>query len=228
MTDIVAREQNLFNAIDTLTQFYEEIESFLDILFGNMERGGYVAKAERLRSGTVSVKNLSRRILATATVIYIKGIEQAEESVDEDEADDDDVDTEKVGKLELAITESLYIPFVKVSLFPPRTIPSARTLSSPTLFMGALGKMSFLDRGTDQPTSPDSPVMSISNLANIRIPSATKKGDRVRVSCWSPKRMKKYKLEATLVGFESQQLLGIDTQEKIREVSNKLIGFCQV
>ena len=38
MKSIEEREKNLFNATDTIAQFYDEIESFLDILFGKMGR----------------------------------------------------------------------------------------------------------------------------------------------------------------------------------------------
>ena len=38
MLNIEEREQNLFNATDTIAQFYDEIETFLAILFGHMER----------------------------------------------------------------------------------------------------------------------------------------------------------------------------------------------
>ena len=39
--------------------------------------------------------------------------------------------------------------------------------------------------------------------------------------------MRKYKTEAKLVGFESQPLLKIDTQEKIRAIAEKLVRFCE-
>ena len=60
MASIDDKEQNLFNATETLAQFYDEIESFLSILFSQMERAGFYTKAERLRSGTFTVNNLSR------------------------------------------------------------------------------------------------------------------------------------------------------------------------
>ena len=41
MNSIEEREQNLYNATDTLAQFYDEIESFMDLLFSNMERLGF-------------------------------------------------------------------------------------------------------------------------------------------------------------------------------------------
>ena len=74
MFSIEEREQNLFNATDTMAQCYDEIETFLIILFGHMERAGYATKSERLRSGTVTMRNLTRRLLATAMVVYVKGV----------------------------------------------------------------------------------------------------------------------------------------------------------
>jgi len=226
MKTIKAREQNLFNAMDTMAQFYEEIESFLNILFDNMVKLGFTGKAERLRSGTATSKNLSRRILASATMIFFKDIadEEDEEEVDDDEGE---FDTKKSGKLELVITNSLCVPFVQVSLFPPREIPSVNTLSSPTLLMGVLGKMSFIDKGTGKRANPSSPVMAISNLQNIQISSKKKVGDTVHLNCWKPASMKKYKLEAKLVGFESKRLLEIDSQEKIKEIADKLAKLCK-
>jgi len=70
MSGIEEREKNLYNATDTLAQFYDEIESFMDILSGSMERLGFPANAERLRSGTFTVRNLPRRLLASVLVIY--------------------------------------------------------------------------------------------------------------------------------------------------------------
>jgi len=39
--------------------------------------------------------------------------------------------------------------------------------------------------------------------------------------------MRNYKMEAKLVGFESQRLLEFDTQEKVRAIADKLVGFCE-
>ena len=66
------REKNLFNATDTLAQFYDEIESFTDILSGKMERKGYPSSEEQLRSGTFGIRNLPRRLLASAMVMFVK------------------------------------------------------------------------------------------------------------------------------------------------------------
>ena len=226
MATIDEKERNLFNATETLGQFYDEIESFLDILYSNMERAGFSAKGERLRSGTFTVKNLSRRLLASATVIYIRGFGDEEEVVDDElEGDEVDMATAKLGKAELAITPALRVPFVHIALFEPNTIPTARTLESPTICIGALGDMSFLDKKTGDTASPDSPVMTLTNLANIRMKSNHKQGDQIRLSVWKPARMKKFKLAATLLGFEKVRLLQIDTQPKIREISEKLAAL---
>ncbi len=227
MKSIEEREKNLFNATDTLAQFYDEIESFLDILFSSMERLGYSAKAERLRSGTFTVKNLSRRLLAVANVIYVEGVGQADEAPDEDKPDEDQVETEKAGKEEVSIHDGLKIPFVHVSLFTPNTIPSVGTLSPPMVYFGAIGNMSFVEKKSGKPAEPESPVMTLTNLANVPLKTARKKGDQIRMPCWQPSRMRKYKMEAKLVGFGSQRLLEIDTQEKIRAIADKLVGFCE-
>ncbi len=92
MTTIDEKERNLFNATETLGQFYDEIESFLDILYSNMRRAGFSAKGERLRSGTITVKNLSRRLLATATSIYFQGVGDEEENVEDDELEGEEED----------------------------------------------------------------------------------------------------------------------------------------
>ncbi len=230
MNEIETREQNLFNATDTLAQFYDEIESFMDILFGSMERLGFGAKAERLRSGTFSLRNLPRRLLATATVIYVKGVGSVEDAGEDDEIDEEPEDegseTAKAGKEEVTITDDLRIPFVSLFLFPAKMIPSVRTLTSPQLLLGALGRMRFLDKKTAQPANLDAPTLSLSNLVQIPIAPTSKEGDTVRVNCWRPKIMKKYRLEATLVGLQNHRLLELDSQEKIREIADRLAAFC--
>ena len=45
--------------------------------------------------------------------------------------------------------------------------------------------------------------------------------------CWKPSRMRKFKLRGRLVGFETRRLLEIDSQEKIQELAEHLIGFCE-
>ncbi len=220
------KEKNLFNATETLGQFYDEIESFLDILYSNMERSGFSAKGERLRPGTQSITNLSRRLLGTATVIYVRGIAEPEDAMEEDESsEEEEFDTGKLGKEELPITSDLRIPFVHISLFDPKVIPTARTLASPSLCIGAIGDMSFVEKRSGEPASPDSPVMSLSNLANIRVKSTHKLGDRIRMNVWKPARMKKYKLLGKLVGFDKSRLLEVDSQEKIRALAEKLVAY---
>jgi len=44
MKSLKQREQNLFNATETMAQFYDEIESFLSILYSSMEREGFAVK----------------------------------------------------------------------------------------------------------------------------------------------------------------------------------------
>ena len=39
--------------------------------------------------------------------------------------------------------------------------------------------------------------------------------------------MKKFKLRGHLVGFETRRLLEIDSQEKIQELAEHLIRFCE-
>ena len=227
MLNIEEREQNLFNATDTMAQFYDEIETFLAILFGHMERAGYATKSDRLRSGTFTMRNLTRRLLATAMVVYAKGVGSEDTLDDDEEQDDEDQDTEKGGKAEISIQEATRIPFVQISLFAAKTIPSVRTLSSPMLYCGAMGDLTFVDKKTGAPAKPESPALTISNLANIRLGGAPKQGDAIEVRCGKPSRMRRYKLRGRLVGFETRRLLEIDSQEKIQELAEHLIGFCE-
>jgi len=221
------RERNLFNATDTMTQFYDEIESFMEILFRNMERQGYLTKTERLRSGTFTMRNLPRRLLATATVLYFRGSGAHDEGMEDVEAelDVDIAPSAKKKETEITISKDLRIPFVCVWLFRPNAIPAARTLSSPLLLMGALGDMAFLDKRTGQPVVPDSPVLALSNLAQVPVSPASKVRDVFTQGCWSPRRMGKYKLQGRFVRFESQKLLQIDSQEKIRALAEKVARF---
>ena len=227
MLSIEEREQNLFNATDTLAQFYDEIETFLAILFGHMERAGYATKGERLRSGTFTIRNLTRRLLASAMVVYVKGVDSDDAMDDEEEQDDEKQDAGNGGKAEISISETMRIPFVQISLFAAKTIPSARTLSSPMLYCGALGNLAFIDKKTGVPAKPESPALMISNLANIPLGRARKQGDAIVVPCWNPSRMRKFKLRGHLVGFETRRLLEIDSQEKIQELAEHLVGLCE-
>ena len=148
MTTIEQREQNLFNANETMAQFYDEIESFLSILHGNMEREGFAVKTERLRSGTVTAKNLTRRLLASASVMYIKDSAKLGE-IDEEEEDEGVEIEEKPSKdTDVTITKDTKIPLLTIHIFKPRTIPTAHTLSSPLLLIGAIGGLEFADRKT--------------------------------------------------------------------------------
>ena len=112
-------------------------------------------------------------------------------------------------------------------LFSPNTIPSVRTLESPQLLLGALGNMRFVDKKTGQPGNLESPSLALSNLVQVPVSPGSKVGDTVRVDCWRPKAMRRYKLEATLVGFEARRLLEIDAEEKIGEIADKLAEFCK-
>ena len=228
MTSIEEREKNLHNATDTLAQFYDEIESFMGILSGRMERLGYPASEERLRSGTFGIRNLPRRLLASAMVMFVKGIEDtAEDDEPEEEPENEGGEIVKAGKEELTITPDLRIPFVSLFLFSPKTIPSVRTLEPPQLLLGALGNMRFVEKKTGQPSNLESPSLALSNLVQVPVSPGSKVGDTVRVGCWRPKAMRRFKLEATLVGFESRRLLEMDSQEKIGEIADKLAAFCQ-
>lgn len=231
MRSIQEREQNLFNATDTLAQFYEEVESFFDILSNKMEREGFTVNAERLRPGTFTLNNLHRRLIGSISVIYIKGATEGvdeEEELEDEEVVEDGVQNAKaaIGKAEVRITQDLCIPFAFLSLFTPRNIPSVRNLSSPMLYVGAIGKPTFLERKTGKDATPEDPVLSLSSLVNMRLKSDKKAGDKVLIPCWRPSRMRKYELEARLLAFEGQPLLAIDSQEKIAEIAKKLSSFC--
>ena len=126
MLNIEEREQNLFNATDTMAQFYDEIETFLAILFGHMERAGYGTKSDRLRSGTFTMRNLTRRLLATAMVVYVKGVGSEDTLDDEEEQDDEEQDTEKGGRAEISIQEATRIPFVQIFLFAAKDYPQCK------------------------------------------------------------------------------------------------------
>ena len=228
MTSIEERETNLYNATDTLAQFYDEIESFMGILSGRMERLGYPASEERLRSGTFGIRNLPRRLLASAMVMFVKSIDDtAGDDEPEEQPENEGDEIAKAGKQELTITPDLRIPFVSLFLFSPNTIPSVRTLESPQLLLGALGNMRFVEKKTGEPSSLESPSLALSNLVQAPVSPGSKVGDTVRVGCWRPKAMRRYKLEATLVGFEAHRLLEIDAEEKIGEIADKLTAFCQ-
>lgn len=229
MNTLEQREQNLLNATETMAQFYDEIESFLTIMYSEMERAGFYTKTERLRSGTFTIKNLTRRLLASASIMYIKDSNK----IDEDEEEMEDVDDpeleEKPGKdTDVTITPDMIIPLINIHLFTPRTIPTSHTLSSPVLLIGALGEFRFVDKKTGKPSDAASHSIGLSNLGQLYIKPNSQVGSRLGISCWKPKSMKNYKIEGKLLHVESIKLLEIDSQEKIKEIAKKLAGFCDV
>jgi hypothetical protein len=228
MASIEDRETNLYNATDTLAQFYGELESFMGILSDKLKQEGF-ARAEKLRSGTLRVRHLPRRLLASAMVVYVKDkdIEDVEEEDEvEEEHEDEGVEIAKAEKNKLMITPDLRVPFVTLFLFSPNTTPRVRTLESPKLLPGALGNMRFVEKKTDKARSLESPSLPLNNLARVRALPDTKVDGKVVVGC-QPRAMRQFKLETTLVGFESRRLLEIDTEDKIVEIAAKLAAFWQ-
>lgn len=67
----------------------------------------------------------------------------------------------------------------------------------------------------------------LSKLANFVPGASPDKWDLVRIPCWRPSRMKKFKMQGALAGFESKRLLEIDSQENIADISEGLIGFSE-
>ena len=223
MKSLEQREQNLFNATETMAQFYDEIESFLSILYSSMEREGYAVKAERLRSGTFTVKNLTRRLLATASTMYIK---DSAKLADIDDEEDEGVE-EKHGKdTDVTITRDTKIPLLTIHMFNPRTIPAAHTLSSPLLLIGAIGDMQFVDKKTGKVSTEDSHTIGLSNLGQIYLKPGNQVENPVGIRCWKPKNMLNFKIQGKLIGFESIKLLEIDSQDKIKEIAKKLVVYC--
>lgn len=226
MSTLAQQEKNLFNATETMAQFYDEIESFLNILFGNMERAGFTVKTERLRSGTFTVKNLTRRLLAKATVLYIKDGGKYVDVLDVEDDEDEIIEDAKPGKdTDVTITRKTKIPFVSIHLFNPKVIPTSHTLSSPVLLMGALGNMKFIDRKTGEVSKQESHMINLSNLANINFMPTNHKGGVVGIGRWKPKNMKHFRMEGKLIRFETKRLLEINSQEKIKAIAESLIGY---
>jgi len=228
MKSVEERERNLLNATDTLAQFYDEVDSFMDILFREMNKMGYTAKAERLRPGTFTIRNLPRRLLGTGTVLYVKDIGEQDEGLEEaaEEANVEELDVGKAVKAEIQIAEGLKIPFASIWLFDHKSVPSLTTLSSPLLLTGAIGDMQFVEKKTGEVATLTSPTLSLSNLVQLRIDPGDKPGRSIRLNCWRPRSMRKYRLQAKLVEFETQKLLEIDSQDKIRGIAEKVAGFC--
>jgi len=229
MKTIEEREQNLFNATETMTQFYDEIESLLSILFTEMERAGFSGKTERLRSGTATTKNLTRRLLATATTMYIKDSSGLEQGDDEQELEDEEDNDEgkKVNDTDVNITKETKIPLITLHLFEPRIIPTAHTLSSPELLIGCISNFEFVDRKTEEPSKANSNTIGLSNLGQIHLKPKSRVGNMLKVHCWKPKTMRAYRIQCKVTGFESINLLEIDSQDKIKAIAKKLIGYCE-
>src|SRR5687767_324721 len=100
MLSIDEREQNLFRATAAMAQFYEEVESFLRILKDRMEEKEF-GSVPRMRSGTFSYTNLTRRLLATATIMYFRGAD--DQDLEEEDVAEEGEEDEKVGKRSIAI-----------------------------------------------------------------------------------------------------------------------------
>ena len=71
-----------------------------------------------------------------------------EDDEPEEEPENEGGEVAKAGKKELAITPDLRIPFVSLFSFSPNAIPTAQTLKSPQLLLGALGNMRFVEKKT--------------------------------------------------------------------------------
>ena len=226
MNTLDHREQNLFNSTETITQFYDEIESFLSILYSNMERAGFAVKNERLRSGTFAVKNLTRRLLATASIMYIRDNAKFGEIDDEEEDESTEMEGKPAKDTDVTITKDSKIPLLTIHLFNPKTIPTAHTLSSPLLLIGAIGNMQFLDRKTDGVSPAESHTIGLSNLGQIQLKPGNQVGSSLGIRCWKPKKMRNYKIVGKLIGFESLKLLEIDSQDKIKQIAAKLAKYC--
>lgn len=225
MLSIDEREQNLFRATAAMAQFYEEVESFLRILKERMEEKEFGSVTWRMRSGTFSYTNLTRRLLATATIMYFQDADDQE--VDEEDLPEEGEEEEKVGKRSIAIDPTLRIPFVTVWLFRPNTIPSLHNLASPQLLVGAIGKFSFRDKRTQQEAKPEKPELALSNLAQLSPKLNSAVGEHLSMSCWRPSAMRKYSLDAEVLELEKLRLLEVDSEEKIRAIAGKLASFCE-
>ena len=228
MRSIDEREQNLFNATDTLAQFYGEIETFMSIYFNYMEKKGYSMRAERLRPGTMYIKNLTRKLLGSSMVLFDKGVkpeEEEEEGFDEEEVEDAEVaELKKDDEISLS---GLKVPFVLVWLYASHSIPTVENLSSPLFITGTLGNFKFIDKKSGEYVDIDAPTLSINNLVQIRVKPSHKVHDKIIQNCWKPKKMKRYKLEAELMTINSQRLLEIDNQENIVKIAESVIAHIE-
>lgn len=231
MNTLEQREQNLLNATEVMAQFYDEIESFLTILYGEMERQGFASKAERLRSGTFTVKNLTRRLLASVSIMYIKDSAPLGGVVEEEDIEDDDDgldDTEKGKDTDISIHRDMILPLLTVHLFKPKTIPTSHALTSPELLIGAIGNIEFVDRKTGKASESVSHNIGLSNLGQIYLKPDSPIGGTLGIRCGKPKSMRTYKLQAKILSFESIKLLEIDSQEKIKDIAQKLSGYASI
>ena len=226
MNTLEHREQNLFNATETMAQFYDEIESFLSILYGSMERAGFAVKSERLRSGTIAAKNLTRRLLATTSVMYIRGSAKLGEIDEEEEDESAEMEDKPAKDTDVTITKDSKIPLLTIHLFNPGTIPTTHTLSSPLLLIGAIGNMQFIDKKTNEVSTAESHTIGLSNLGQIQLKPGNQVGRSLGIHCWKPKKMRNYKIVGKLIGFESLKLLEIDSQDNIKQIAAKLAGYC--
>lgn len=227
MRTIDEKEQNLFNATDTLAQFYGEIETFMSIYFNLMEKKGYSMRAERLRPGTMYIHNLTRKLLGSAMVMFAKGVKPEEEGIDEEGIDEEEIEDKEVTELkkndEISLSD-LKIPFAAVWLYASHSIPTVENLSSPLFITGTMGNFKFIDKKTGEYADIDDPVLSINNLVQMRVKPSHKNHDKIIQNCWKPKKMKRFKLEAELMSINSQRLLEIDSQEKIAKIVENVIA----
>ena len=191
-----------------------------------MERAGFAVKNERLRSGTFAVKNLTRRLLATASIMYIRDNAKFGEIDDEEEDESTEMEGKPAKDTDVTITKDSKIPLLTIHLFNPATIPTTHTLSSPLLLIGAIGNMQFLDRKTDGVSPAESHTIGLSNLGQIQLKPGNQVGSSLGIRCWKPKKMRNYKIVGKLIGFESLKLLEIDSQDKIKQIAAKLAKYC--
>ncbi|MFC1634862.1 hypothetical protein ACFL5Z_08470, partial [Planctomycetota bacterium] len=210
MKSLEQREQNLFNATETMAQFYDEIESFLSILYSSMERKGFAVKTERLRSGTIAVKNLTRRLLATVSVMYIKDSAKPADTDEEEEDEGIEIVEKDAKDTDVTVTKNTKMPLLTIHMFNPRVIPTAHTLSSPLLLIGAIGDLQFANRKTGEFSTEDSHTIGLSNLGQILLKPGNQVGSIVGTRCWKPKSIRNLKIVGKLIGFESIRLFEMD------------------
>ena len=149
---------------------------------------------------------------------------------DYDDDEEEDESTEMEGKpakdTDVTITKDSKIPLLTIHLFNPKTIPTAHTLSSPLLLIGAIGNMQFINKKTNEVSTAESHTIGLSNLGQIQLKPGNKVGSTLGIRCWKPKKMRNYKIVGKLIGFESLKLLEIDSQDKIKQIAAKLAKYC--